>query len=53
MYEAPKITDYGSIVEHTFSNDGSTGITVPGVGPSGKNPDESLVPDKFGEPSHS
>ena len=50
MYEAPKITDYGSIAEHTFTNELSI---VPGVGPKGKNPDTSLVPDKFSEPSHS
>lgn len=49
MYEAPKVIDYGSIAEHTFTN---TEI-VPGVGPKGKNPDDSLVPDKFSEPSHS
>ena len=50
MYEAPKITDYGSIAEHTFTNELSI---VPGVGPKGKNPDTSLIPDKFSEPSHS
>ena len=54
MYETPKITDYGSIAEHTFANDGSTGITVPGQGPDGKNQVfKHLIPDKFGEPSHS
>ena len=51
MYEAPKVVDYGSIADHTFTNDGTVG--VPGVGPTGKNPDRSLVPDKFSEPSHS
>ena len=49
MYEKPAIADLGSIVEHTFTNTGQ----VPGVGPKGKNPDTSLVPDKFDEPSHS
>ena len=52
MYEAPKITDYGSIAEHTFTNTDTVPL-VPGVGPKGKNPDTSLIPDKFGEPSHS
>lgn len=49
MYEVPKVVDYGSIANHTFTNDG----IVAGVGPRGKNPDQSLIPDKFGEPSHS
>jgi hypothetical protein len=50
MYEAPKVVDYGSIAEHTFTNAGGL---VPGVGPKGKNPNPLLVQDKFGEPSHS
>ena len=50
MYEAPKVVDYGSIVAHTFTN--SDGL-VPGIGPTGKNPDTSLQNDKFDEPSHS
>ena len=50
MYEAPKVVDYGSIADHTFTNDGTVG--VPGVGPKGKNP-MPMQPDKFQEPSHS
>jgi hypothetical protein len=49
-YERPIMVDFGSIVEHTFTNDSQI---VPGVGPKGKNPDQNLVPDKFCEPSHS
>lgn len=52
-YDKPVIEDLGSIVDHTFSNDG-TGCTVPGVGPTGKNrnhPEYQL--DCFMEPSHS
>ncbi len=49
-YERPLVVDFGSIVEHTFTNDDQI---VPGVGPKGKNPDPNLILDKFGEPSHS
>lgn len=48
-YSAPRIVDYGSITEHTFTNTGQ----VPGAGPKGKNPNQDLIPDKFEEPSHS
>lgn len=48
-YEAPEIKDLGSITDHTFTNSG----LVPGMGPKGKNPDTTLVNDKFDEPSHS
>jgi hypothetical protein len=50
MYENPKVVDFGSIVDHTFTNSDDL---VPGVGPKGKNPDISLINDKFEEPSHS
>jgi hypothetical protein len=48
-YERPIMVDFGSIVEHTFTNDPQM---VPGVGPKGKNP-EPMTNDKFCEPSHS
>lgn len=50
QYESPKIVDYGSITEHTFTNTGQ----VPGEGPKGKNRNNpDLIPDMFEEPSHS
>jgi len=41
-YEAPAITDYGSIADNTFDN--------PGKGD--KSPDDTLETDKFTEFSH-
>ena len=49
-YERPVVEDFGSIVEHTFTNTGQ----VPGVGPTGKNLNHpEYILDKFSEPSHS
>ncbi|MBI4260079.1 MAG: hypothetical protein HY658_05890 [Actinobacteria bacterium] len=47
VYQAPAITDFGSIARHTFTNTGE----VPGVGPQGKDPHGCATTDKFGEPS--
>ena len=43
MYEAPSITDFGSIATHTFQTPGQPGNTK-SVDP--------LTCDKFQEPSH-
>jgi len=47
-FERPKVTDHGSIVEHTFYRcpSGNPGATIP------KNT-QDLLTDKFGECSHS
>jgi len=46
-YEAPAITDLGSIARNTFTNTGQ----VPGVGPQGKDKNGCATLDKFNEPS--
>jgi hypothetical protein len=46
-FEVPKITDLGSIAQHTFTNTG----TVPGSGPTGKDKNGAPTLDKFDEPS--
>ena len=47
VYETPRVTDFGSIQSHTFTNTGQ----VPGVGPKGKDKNNPCLPDKFSEPS--
>ncbi len=48
VYETPRVTDFGSVQQHTFTN---TGV-VPGVGPDGKDQVNIFcTPDKFDEPS--
>ena len=46
VYESPRITDFGSIQAHTFTNTGQ----VPGKGPSGKDW-RTCEWDKFNEES--
>lgn len=46
VYETPRVTDFGSIQSHTFTNTGQ----VPGVGPKGKDWRDCSW-DKFDEES--
>lgn len=46
VYETPRVTDFGSIQSHTFTNTGQ----VPGQGPKGKDW-RVCTPDKFNESS--
>ena len=46
VYETPRVTDFGSIQSHTFTNTGQ----VPGVGPTGKDWRDCSW-DKFNEES--
>jgi hypothetical protein len=47
VYDTPRVTDYGSISTHTFTNTGQ----VPGVGPKGKDWRPLQTFDKFNEES--
>lgn len=46
-FEEPRVFDFGSIAQHTFTNTG----TVPGEGPTGKDVNGAPENDKFDEPS--
>lgn len=50
-YEAPQITDLGSIAEHTFTNNGGGTYTGPGNSQASppKDTDDTCKLDKFAE----
>ena len=51
-FEKPRIEDFGSIAEHTFTRCGGTGYTGPGTAPAAPPKDFPWVPNKldnFGE----